>query len=55
MNNNFKLKNKDKLREWFLLFGTEFGLDELISKKCWEEIDGNCDKVALQSEFTKKV
>ena len=44
MNNHFKAKNKDKMKEWFELFGTKFGAEDPVSAKCWEEIDGNCDK-----------
>ena len=36
MNNHFKAKNKDKIKQWFELFGTQFGSEEVISRKCWE-------------------
>ena len=55
MNNHFKIKNKDRMKEWFQLFGTKFGSEDPVSVKCWEEIDGNCDKQALEWSIKAKV
>ena len=55
MNNHFKIKNKDRMKEWFQLFSTKFGSEDPVSVKCWEEIDGNCDKQALEWSIKAKV
>ena len=43
------------MKEWFELFGTKFGSEGPVSIKCWEEVDGNCDKKTLEWNIQAKV
>ena len=51
MRSQFKLANKEKLEDWFSLFGLPTAEG---SKSCWEAIDGNVEKEALLSKVVEK-
>lgn len=51
MRSQFKLANKEKLENWFSLFGLPTAE---ASRNCWEAIDGNVEKDALLSKVLEK-